>query len=181
MESSEATMTTFWSVHDLALEAVDDAWIAGIQDTFLDGFGLSVERAWSTDRLAYALENVSYLALAYAHEDATTQRFICGYAMYTIPQLSLPDGTYLLWEDAICLRKRFQQTGGARGLSASIAARSTHQPIGWMGGRTQNPRVIKRYRQLGHTFPFAEDYSTPVGQSIFTFLRNHVREVRDIA
>jgi GNAT superfamily N-acetyltransferase len=173
-------MLPTWHIHDMTLERAKEAWIADIGSIFLDGFGLPEDRAWSPDRIAHALGNISYLAIAYTSDQPSERKVAYGYALYTVPSVPLGNGTYLLWEDAICLRKSMQGSGAPRELFAAITKRSRHQPIGWIGGRTQNPRVMRTYRKFGHAFPFAEDYSTPDGQAIMSFLREQVREVRDV-
>jgi len=39
---------------------------------------------------------------------------------------------------------------------------------------------MRTYRKFGHAFPFAENYSTPDGQAVMSFLRAQVREVREV-
>jgi hypothetical protein len=39
---------------------------------------------------------------------------------------------------------------------------------------------MRTYCKFGHAFPFGEDYSTPNGQAAMSFLREQVREVRDV-
>jgi len=127
-------MPPTWQIHDMARERAQEAWIDDIGSIFLDGFGLPEERAWSADRIAHALGNISYLALAYTTDEPSERRAACGYALYTVPPVPLGNGTYLLWEDAICLRKSVQRSGAPRELFAAITTRSRHQPIGWIGG-----------------------------------------------
>ena len=169
-------VATTWHIYDLAMEKPPEGSAKDIYSIFLNGFGLTEKNAWRIERIADALRRISFLALAYANDEPNA----CGYAMYTVPPIPFDDGTYLLWEDAICLRKTAQGQGGRSDLFAKITARSHHRPIGWIGGRTQNPRVIKTYCRLGHSFPFSENYETPDGQAIMAFLRAHVDEVRHV-
>ena len=105
---------------------------------------------------------------------------IGGYAFYSVPSAELW-GSHLLWEDAICIKKGLQGRGlSSRLLFAKASSMFPEWKFGWIGGRTQNPLVIRRYQPLGRVFPFDQLYSEEKGRLIMDFLTMNVAEVMDV-
>ncbi len=145
-----------------------------IQQIYMDGFGLKDGRGWTLDSISNRLQKTTLLGLLTDNNQKP-----CGYAMYSVPD-DLLQGTSMLWEDAICLRKTAQILGqGTRVLRLACGMFPGRQ-FGWLGGRTQNPAVIKRYAKWGSVLPFSSAYDTPDNQLVMNYLRLHIAEVRDV-
>lgn len=101
-----------------------------------------------------------------------------GYAFYKIPSQELL-GKKLLWTDARCLRKKMQNKGFGSQILRDML-QETPSTYGWIGGRIQNPMVMKTYRRTGKTYPFDEDYSSVEGKQIMHNLQEYLQEMRDV-
>jgi hypothetical protein len=55
-----------------------------------------------------------------------------------------------------------------------------YREFGWVGGRTQNTKVLLRYSRLGRLFPFDQPYDEGTGKAVMTFLVRNIDEVREI-
>src|SRR6266446_9519353 len=106
-------------------------------EIFLDGFGL--KEGWSIEGVKKALHQSTLLGLLTS--SAETQD-ICGYAFYSVPEVPLL-GTYMLWEDAICLRKSAQGKRLSTKVYELACEKLSGRRFGWIGGRPQNPVVMK--------------------------------------
>lgn len=151
--------------------AINEADVEQILATFRDGFALP--GGWSLAGVHEALQRSTVLGLL---RDA--EGMVFGYAFYSIPQAML-DGTYLLWEDALCLRRAVQGCGYTRSLVRKVCDLFPDRAFGWVGGRTQNPVVMLRYAGMGGTlFPFLQAYDSAEGRALLGFLLEHLEEVR---
>lgn len=142
-----------------------------IQDVFRDGFGIN---GWSLSEIEGTLRRCNVLGLL-----LDQQRSVCGYALYSIPQPSLR-GASLLWEDAICLRKRARGQGLSNRAIEFALGLHPERRFGWLGGRTQNPIVMRRYSRKGVTFPFDIAYVEKEGLDLIRFLLQNVSEVQKV-
>lgn len=142
-----------------------------IHDVFRDGFGMN---GWSTVEIEGALRRCGMLGLL-----LDEQRSVCGYALYSVPQPSFR-GASLLWEDAICLRKKAQGQGLSDQAVRLALAHNPERRFGWLGGRTQNPIVMRRYTRQGVTFPFDVAYAEQEGPDLIRFLLENVSEVQRV-
>lgn len=161
-----------WQFHHLKDLEPDYALAESIHKIFLDGFGL--KEGWSTEGIKKALMRSTMLGLLVDPKGNTW-----GYAMYTIPDAPLM-GTYFLWEDAICLKKDAQGKGFSSNVWGMILSFYSNRKFGWVGGRTQNPLVIKRYSKFGYLYPFESTYDHGEGKLVMDYLGRHIAEVRDV-
>ena len=90
-------------------------------------------------------------------------------------------GSYVLWEDAICIRKHLQGNKLSSSSLFKIACGlyKDHR-FDWIGGRTQNPLVILRYARLGTLFPFDQLYEGKEGSLLMKYLQENISEVREV-
>lgn len=171
-----------------ALHEFDDSVISSIHYVFLDGFGL--DKGWSIKgvrgRLNRLTQKPDIIGIIGLLKNQKGQ--IYGYAFYEIPINPLPDGTYMLWEDGIGLRKELQRKGWGA-LSKIVVGIHSNIPelqdkkIGWIGGRTQNPVIMKRYSLYfphRNLFPFDFLYDSPEGIPVIDYLRQYISEVVDV-
>lgn len=144
-----------------------------IVDTFRDGFGL--KDGWSIKSARHAISRSTILGLL-----RDENGLISGYAFYTIPD-ALLKGTNFLWEDAICIRKYLQgKKWTSQPLMDAICRFLPEKTFGWLGGRTQNPRVLLRYASLGNLYPFGiKKDEEPESAAVLDFLFQHIKEVKD--
>jgi hypothetical protein len=159
-----------WSF--INLQEVQDApaeLILVLRQIFADGFGLTT--LWQEEDAQHALTRSTILGLL---QNPTGQ--IGGYAFYTLPEAPLL-GSHLLWEDAVCLRKSLQGQGYAgHKLFACIREYLNDRTVGWLGGRTQNPIVMRRYARFGETLPFNALYDEQ--PQVMNYLIEHIAEVQ---
>ena len=102
---------------------------------------------------------------------------IGGYAFYAIPQETL-NGRSLLWENSVVLRKKNQGKHYSRQALFQALGTQWKRNIGWIGGRTQNPIIIRRYASFGPTlFPFDIPYHEDEGRKVIEFLAKNIVEV----
>lgn len=150
----------------------DDKLLKTIHQIFLDGFAL--ENGWSIEGIKKTLSRSTALGLARGDDDQ-----LVGYAIYTIPDTPL-EGTDVLWEEAVCVRTSVQSGGlGTRSLK-DVLALFPDRKFGWIGGRTQNPLVMRRYAKFGKLFPFDTAYSDPEGQLVMNYLLQRIAEVYQV-
>lgn len=140
-----------------------------ILDVFHDGFGIE---GWNIHGIQKALHNSTVFGLLLGPKQE-----IAGYALYLVPEQTLQDKG-LLWENAICIKKFLQNSGfGGEALKLALSIFSNHD-IGWIGGRTQNPTVMKRYSKVASLLlPFDITYPSKDGEPVFDFLMQNVPEV----
>lgn len=151
----------------------DEGLPSKIHQVYLDGFGL--QEGWGLERIERALAGCDVLGLLLDN----LANEVCGYALYSCPSEPLR-GKSLLWEDAISLKKRAQGFGLSYVALARVRALYHERTFGWIGGRTQNPVVMKRYARFGPAFPFDSLYSEGDGPEVMQFLRTHIAEARDV-
>jgi|SRR6185295_18178844 len=161
-----------WDFRLLSPTLEDKALPSKIHRVYLDGFGL--KKGWSLEGVESALARCDALGLLL---DSGNE--ICGYAFYSCPRERLR-GRWLLWEDAIGLEKRAQGLGLSEAALAAVWALYPERTFGWIGGRTQNPIVMKRYAHFGPVFPFDYSYSEGEGPEVMSFLRTYIAEARDV-
>jgi hypothetical protein len=142
-----------------------------IHQIFLEGFGLPA--GWSFDGIKNRLQKSTLLGLL------SDGRKIVGYSIFSVPNIPL-QGKYLLWEDSICLRKQIQ--GKNLSVEAIKGAMNSfpNKQFGWVGGRTQNPIILKRYAKFGKLFPFDATYSDGEGKILMEYLLHNVAEVKEV-
>jgi len=155
-------------------------------EVFRDGFGIPRDKVrWSADAAADMVRR-STLTFVLTDDDTLSSE-ISGYACYVCPGARVDARHHLLWEDGICIQKRFQKTDsvsdkpgwGAKALANALSeVERLGQRVRYLGGRTQHPGVISRYAKFGITYPLDEDYSTPAGMALVAFLLEHIDEVK---
>ncbi|MEG4518358.1 MULTISPECIES: hypothetical protein [unclassified Microcoleus] len=150
---------------------ISDVIVENFSRVCLNGFG--IERDWTTN-IKKKLSNSTMLGMLQNQEG----RFY-GFATY-LASNSLLGGSYLLWEDGICLTKEAQGKGFSRTAIEQAVKIFPKQTFGWIGGRTQNPLILKRYKRLGKTFPFDELYETQTMKSVMDFLIENIPEVKKV-
>jgi len=154
-------------------DGFSDKLLYDISDVFADGFGIS--KGWSIEGVRQAINRSSILGVLIGEHDE-----VSGYAFYSAPNVDL-NGGYMLWEDAICVRKHLHGNRlSSRLLLEKACGVFEGRRFDWIGGRTQNPLVILRYSNLGTLFPFDHLYHGEEGNSIMKFLLDHINEVRDV-
>ena len=143
-----------------------------IHQVYLDGFGL--QEGWSLEGIRKALTRSTVLGLL-----TTDSGEISGYAFYSIPNSPLM-GLYMLWEDAICLKKVAQGSLKSKEVFDRASALFPGLTFGWVGGRTQNPLVMRRYSKLGLLFPFEIAYDEGEGSLVMNYLLENINEVNEV-
>jgi hypothetical protein len=156
-----------WTVK-LASEDEDPSTVQAIYEVFLDAMGRldRGDSGWIYRRLAES----DALALCRDADGA-----LVGYGFYLCPK-SFVNGSQLLWCNAVAIRKRWQNFGVVRGLDERVAQWLNVAPR-WLGCRTQNPRVVAAYSDLGWCWPMDETFDTALGVQLLDLLRAHVPEV----
>jgi hypothetical protein len=148
-----------------------DGWVRDIQRIFKDGFGLPSD--WRSESIRRKLGHCSLFG--FLSEKEKPNATALGYAVYSIPNEPFR-GRCILWEEAICIVKDAR----IRGMGLSFAALRNAMAcfpeldFGFVGGRTQNPVIFKRYASLGKLFPFDFGYSSEEGRDIMRFLKSHI-------
>jgi hypothetical protein len=145
--------------------------IVEIHETFLDGFGL--ESGWSHSGIRERIQKSSIVGLLY-----NSSGIIYGYAIYSIPSATLTSLS-MLWEDAICLRRKARGLSLTSGIIETICEKFPDRSFGWFGGRTQNPVVFKRYSKIGNLYPFEIPFSSDRGKRVIDFLKANIAEVQE--
>ena len=151
-----------------------ETWVGDIQRIFCNGFERRKE--WPVESIRRKLDHSSLLGFLIDEADSNTATF--GYAIYHVPD-NLLNGKALLWEEAICLVKNMHIRG--KGLAnTAITNAIGHFPnlrFGFIGGRTQNPLVFRRYSEFGKLFPFDITYTSDEGRDLMLFLKSHITDV----
>jgi hypothetical protein len=150
-------------------EPIDPRLPEKLRAVFLDGFGL--KDGWGIDSIREVLRRCDVLGLL---EDLRGE--ICGYALCTVPSVPF-EGRWLLWEDAICLRKRAHAFGLSKEILPAVQRLYPGKSFGWIGGRTQNPVMMNRYAGYGKVYPFDLRYDQGLGPKLMDSLVRHVEEV----
>jgi hypothetical protein len=154
-------------------EIHSDETVQRISEVFEDGFGLS--SGWDVNNIRKAYLRSTIVGLL---EGANGD--IAGYAFYSAPAARL-NGSHLLWEDAVCIKKGLQGRRLSSGLLfAKASSMFPDRTFGWIGGRTQNPLVIRRYQRLGRIFPFDQLYNEDDGRFVMDFLISNIIEVGEV-
>jgi hypothetical protein len=128
-----------WHWTRLSDEIADDVVIAAeIDSVFKDGFKCA--QGWGAERIHNRLYAADILGIL-----RTASGFAVGYAIYSSSTDPL-DGTFVLWEDSICLRKDYQCSNQSPKASILLPYLSSilRRKFGWFGGATQNPIIYKR-------------------------------------
>lgn len=157
----------FRKVSDMG--AIDRTMVKAIHDVFLDGFG--EEEGWSADGIETMFKRSMVLGLLTTDTDG-----IVGYAFYAIPELPFM-GSHMLWENAICLKKFAQGSRNTSRIWYRASALYPGRTFGWIGGRTQNPLIMSRYKKLGYLFPFETAYNEGDGRLVMEYLLANIEEV----
>lgn len=148
---------------------LDDALPGLVSDVYRDGFGRP--QGWSIERVQKALVRSTVIGLLWSSSGV-----LDGYAFYSAPDVPLK-GSWLLWEDAICLRKPLQGRGLSTRVLIEVSSLFPDREFGWLGGRTQNPLVLKRYlHRATLVLPLNLGYDGNDGEEIMTFLLRHIEE-----
>lgn len=153
--------------------ALDDALVQQVYDVFRGAFGF--EPSQGPDSIRHRLRSSTVLGLL-RDESGDLQGFGC----YSMPDVPL-GGTYFLWGDGMAVRPAFQGRGLTRGFVEGACSLFPGRRFGWMGGRTQNPVMLRWHAKFGRVFPFDATYAEPEGRAVLLFLREHVAEVRGAA
>lgn len=155
--------------------------ISEIKDSFdvkefhrvcVDSFGIEMD--WDSDNRRKFSESTLLGKLL----DQTEE--LCGIAYYSVPEKEL-ENSYLLWEDGICIVKKAQHLGLSSIAIEEAKLLFPEGRFGWIGGKSQNPKIFLRYQNLGKTFPFEQLYATPEGQTLMTFLVENIEELKDLS
>lgn len=157
----------FRKVSDMG--AIDKTMVKAIHDVYLDGFG--EEEGWSDEGIGKMFDHSKVLGLLTTDTDG-----IVGYAFYAIPELLLM-GSHMLWENAICVKKSAQGRRNTSGIWYRASALYPGRTFGWIGGRTQNPLIMSRYKKLGYLFPFETAYDEGDGRLVMEYLLANIEEV----
>ncbi|MTJ55945.1 hypothetical protein FJR38_26440 [Anabaena sp. UHCC 0253] len=136
---------------------------------------MNLESGWSLDGIRKSLCHSDIIGLLYNQD-----KFVCGYSMYLLPEQKLNDHLFLWW-NAVCLIPEVQNRGFGRDSYFQVLRFLPQNELGYFGGRTQNPIVMKYYAKIGHLFPFDEKYDTSEGQQIMDFLYSYIPEVQETA
>lgn len=146
-------------------------WVTDIQRIFRDGFQSATD--WLSDGIRRKLSHSSLVGFLADQTSANTRTY--GYAIYDVPR-QLYKGKSLIWEDAICTVSDpcIRRQGLSKTALEKAMSHFPERDFGFVGGRTQNPVVFKRYASLGKLFPFDFGYSSEEGRDIMHFLKSHV-------
>jgi len=161
-----------WRFRFLDKVADDEALPRKIRQIYLDGFGK--QDGWSLGSIERTLNRCDALGVLVDPSDE-----LYGYAFYSCPRKQV-GGEWLLWEEAVCLKKSVQGHGLSIAALAQVRALYSERTFGWIGGRTQNPLVMKRYARFGPVFPFDSLYSEGEGPVLMRFLQENIAEARDV-
>lgn len=145
---------------------------AAIHEVFRDGFAIE---GWSPEGIERTLKRCDALGLLLGEGGE-----VCGYAFYSVPETQLM-GDWFLWEDAIGLKKVAQRHGLSNRAIELVRGLYPNRRFGWIGGRTQNPTMMRRYNKHGISYPFDASYSEGDGQKVTDFLVEHVTEVGEVS
>jgi hypothetical protein len=146
-----------------------------IDSVFQDGFERS--KAWGEKGIRKRLVNSNVIGLLYAADG-----HLDGYALYSSSRKPF-DGGLVLWENALCVRRRLQGTGRIFRPWEPLckADELWGRKHAWLGGVTQNPAVFRRYSRLGCVFPVERSYRTEPGVRLIEFLLTRVPQMRERA
>jgi len=137
-----------------------------ILDVFNDGMGQG-EWNWSIDQIEKTFESSDILGLL---KNETGE---CGgYFFATLPQETLFRKS-VLWIDACSVRKALQRNGYFHQALEVIKHNFPALDFGFIGGRTQNPEVLRIFDRLSPSndyYPFEKPYSP----QIMDFLKNNI-------
>jgi hypothetical protein len=163
-----------WTFRSLQVDSeVEEGLAESIRAVFLDGFGLS--DGWTVDEIKVSLRRSHILGLLMSPDGQ-----IWGYAFYSVPPNSF-EGRWFLWEDAICLRKNVHGYGLSEEALPYVQRLYPRKEFGWIGGRTQNPIVMRRYAAYGKVFPFDLRYDEGVGPRLMEFIVGSIEEIGAVA
>jgi hypothetical protein len=150
-------------------------WATDIQRIFRDGFQSATD--WLSDDLRRKLRNSSLIGFLVDQTRANIRSY--GYALYRVPT-QLLKGKSLIWEDALCIVCD-PTIRGKRLSNDALDKAMSHFPerdFGFVGGRTQNPVIFKRYGSLGTLLPFDLSYDADQGRDIMRFLKAHIPDAK---
>jgi ribosomal protein S18 acetylase RimI-like enzyme len=105
---------------------------------------------WSLDGVRKEMATSEVAAYLYDED-----RMI-GYAHYdAVPVPGDAFDRVIMWERSICFRLDYQDDGhGATALRIALVSVAPQRSLGWIGGRTQNPLMFRRYARLaGGSYP----------------------------
>jgi len=162
-----------WELYHLSIPH-DNELCAEIHRIFLEGFGL--QKGWGIDGIKKRLINATVLTLLLERE--RTPKRLFGYGIYSIPPKAFGNA-YLLWEDFVCLTKSHQRIGLSKYPIKMVWEYFSSKAFGWIGGRTQNPAVFKRYASFGQLFPFNFPFQEEKGKELMDFICSYVQEIME--
>ena len=168
-----------WNFRVLNQEnSIDDEIVKNIQNIFINGFGL--KNGWNKKSIETRLLNSTILGLL---TNKTNEIF--GYVIYDIPK-KLFENKHFLWTSSMCIVKELQGKGFSKqafkDLNHFIKSNNEYKnyQFGWIGGRTQNPIVIKKYQQYERIYPFNFTYESSEGQKIIEYIINNINEIKHV-
>jgi len=152
----------------------DDAFLNKVRNVYVDGFYNG----------NYQKDDTPFKSLSKRLQQSTDLAILCdniegdffGYALFTIPKKLFEDKG-IIWQDSICVNKALQNQGYTKQVYQLIKQKNPHVLL--LGGRTQNPAIVKSFCKIGKAFPFDELYSTEKGKRLFNFLKENINEVRE--
>ena len=154
-------------------DALDENLVRQAYDVFRRAFGVEPDRG--VESVRHRLQNATVLGLL--HDRSGNLQ---GFACYSVPDEPLDDA-HFLWGDGMAIAPAMQGRGLSLDAIESACALFPGRIFGWIGGRTQNPVVFRRYARFGKVFPFDATYATGEGRTVLRYLRKHVTEVRELA
>ena len=112
-------------------------------------------------------------------KDGELEDRIYGFGIYTVSDVPLESG-YMLWGNALAIRSGLQKKRLIFGLIELVMSMFPDKHFLWIGARTQNPAIYRRYIKYAKTFfPFDEDYGTEGGRKVLDFISNNIPQLAD--
>lgn len=164
-----------WVFFDLRTgQNFNELFHSKIRKVYVDGFYSG----------SYLKDGIPFKSLSNRLKQSTDLAILCddisddffGYAFFSVPEKCF-DGRGIIWQDSIALNKSLQSKGFAKQVYQLIKGKYPCAQL--LGGRTQNPAIIKSFCKKGKAFPFDESYSTENGKRLFQFLKENIPEVTE--
>ncbi len=165
-----------WHFTKLKPETVYEDWL--IDELFsvhCDGFGM--EYGWNMLEIQETLKTSTILGLLKSKD--SKEKKIHGFGIYSVSDYA-HEGGHVLWGNALVLRDGLQKGRLIFGLLELVMSMFPDKPFRWIGARTQNPSIYRRYIKYAETFfPFDEDFSTVRGKELVDFVSINIPQLAD--
>lgn len=141
--------------------------VEAVLDIFYDAMGQGV---WTEEKVYRQFRSSNYFGFYESDNEENSAYFFA-----TVPETCLND-YHVLWIDACSVRKKMQSKGIFKSAIDILQEIIPGKRIGYIGGRTQNPTIIKMYGKLSsHVFyPFDCYYDDTVIYYLIGNIRNEV-------